>query len=60
MIYKHLDSWDVQRIKDNINDIDTLLDFIDKCCDVTFDKGYDDGYIDGYIQSRRDNEEEQQ
>ena len=59
MIYKHLDKRDIQHIKDNITDINSMLNFIDICCDFAFNKGYDDGYIDGYVQCRRDNEEEQ-
>lgn len=58
MIYKHLDGWDVQHIKDNVTDINSLLHLIDRYCDVAFDKGHNDGYIDGYIQCRLDDEED--
>ena len=59
MIYKHLNSWDVQRIKDSICDTDLLLMIIDYMIEENRDDAYDDGYIDGYVQCRRDNEEEQ-
>lgn len=50
MIYKHLDSWDVQHIKDNICDVDLLLDIIDDMlCDVS-DASYNEGYSEGYGQ----------
>lgn len=52
MIYNHLDNWDINRISNNINDIDLLLMIIDDMIESNRD--------DAYVQSRRDNTEEQQ
>lgn len=54
MIYRMLDTWDVKRIKDNICDVDLLLDIIDDMlCDVS-DASYNEGYEEGYDQGAYD------
>lgn len=53
MRYDYLDSWDIKRIKDNMNDIDMLLmtidDLINSNCEVSYDEGYTDGYDYGVV-----------
>ena len=48
MIYKHLDNWDIQHIKDSIGDIDLLLMIIDDMIEENRDDAYDYGYMKGY------------
>lgn len=53
MIYRMLDNYDVKRIKDNICDVDLLLNIIDdmlcNVSDASYDEGYSEGYDQGYM-----------
>lgn len=62
MSYRMLDNWDIEYIKNNINDVDLLLDTIDdmlvNVTETSYNEGYEEGYEEGYGQGRSDSEEE--
>lgn len=51
MRYNYLTDTEIKHIKDNLNDIDQLLLFIDALLDDISQEAYDQGYDDGVFEA---------
>lgn len=62
MTYSYLDSWDIKRLEDIMQDRHQLLsvvdDLINSYAQRDYEQGYEFGYEEGYDQALLDKEEE--